>query len=462
MPLKAAPKLDTLDWSGFYLGGHVGYAWGRSDWTAVPTGTNGQPVAGSLNFYQPFNVWDGEGSYFAGLQGGYNVMLPSRFVVGVEADVMAPNLVSGDQRIATATIGSALYEERMFISATARGRLGYGFGNWLPYMTGGLAWTYDRATWNQVTGAPAGSAAGAGLIEQHWLGRFGWTIGAGIEFPFAPNWTARVEYLFTDFGNHAATFPAAAQRTEANLTISQLRLGLNYRLPADRAGGDRITDQTLSPNLENIAIHAQTTFIGQYAFPFRSPYQGANSLTPNAGREGWDVTLYAGLRPWQGAEIWINPEIDQGFALSDFRGVAAFVNNDPSKGASYPFARIQRAFFEQTINLGGKSRRSRPTSINLQRREPPNRLVITAGKFAVGDVFDLNRYAQDARTDFMNLGVVSTGTFDYAADTFGYTYGATAEWYLGPLGPAGGLFRSFTRPGRRRIGSGVSPIPVGW
>ena len=61
MPLKAAPKPDTLDWSGFYLGGHVGYAWGRSDWTAVPTGTNGQPVAGSLNFYQPFNAWDRDG-----------------------------------------------------------------------------------------------------------------------------------------------------------------------------------------------------------------------------------------------------------------------------------------------------------------------------------------------------------------------------------------------------------------
>ncbi len=116
MPLKAAPKSDTLDWSGFYLGGHVGYAWGRSGWTAMPTGTNGQPVAGSLNFYQPFNAWDGEGSYFAGLQGGYNVMLPSRLVVGVETDVMAPNLVTGDQRIATAAIGSALYEERMFIS----------------------------------------------------------------------------------------------------------------------------------------------------------------------------------------------------------------------------------------------------------------------------------------------------------------------------------------------------------
>ncbi len=215
---------------------------------------------------------------------------------------------------------------------------------------------------------------------------------------------------------------------------------MNYRLPADRAGGDRITDQTLSPNLENIAIHAQTTFIGQYAFPFRSPYQGANSLTPNAGREGWDVTLYAGLRPWQGAEIWINPEIDQGFALSDFRGVAAFVNNDPSKGASYPFARIQRAFFEQTINLGGEIQKVEADLNQFATTRTANRLVITAGKFAVGDVFDLNRYAQDARTDFMNLGVVSTGTFDYAADTFGYTYGATAEWYLGPWALRAGYF----------------------
>ena len=81
---SAAPNPNTYDWSGFYLGGHIGYAWGRSNCTATSTGPNGPPVAGSLNFSQPPSGWTGTGSYFAGLQAGYNLMLPSRFVVGVE------------------------------------------------------------------------------------------------------------------------------------------------------------------------------------------------------------------------------------------------------------------------------------------------------------------------------------------------------------------------------------------
>jgi high affinity Mn2+ porin len=192
--------------------------------------------------------------------------------------------------------------------------------------------------------------------------------------------------------------------------------------------------------LENVAIHAQTTFISQYAAPFRQPYQGANSLASNSGREGWDVTLYAGLRPWRGAEIWINPEIDQGFALSDFHGVAGFVNNDPSKGSSYPFARIQRAFFQQTFDLGGEVHKVDADLNQFAMTETENRVVVTAGKFATGDIFDLNKYAQDARQDFMNLAVVSTGTYDYASDAFGYTYGVATEWYQGPWTLRGGYF----------------------
>ena len=103
--------------------------------------------------------------------------------------------------------------------------------------------------------------------------------------------------------------------------------------------------------------------------PVSLPLSGANSLASNSGREGWDVTLYAGFRPWRGGEIWINPEIDQGFALSDFHGVAGFVNNDPSKGSSYPFARIQRAFFQQTIDLGGEVQKvdARPQPVRHDR-----------------------------------------------------------------------------------------------
>ena len=61
-----------------------------------------------------------------------------------------------------------------------------------------------------------------------------------------------------------------------------------------------------------------------------------------------------------------------------------------------------------------------------------NRVVVTIGKFGVADVFDTNRYAHDPRGDFLNWAIVDTGSFDYAADAWGYSYGAAAEWYQGP------------------------------
>src|SRR5205807_2700540 len=87
-----------------------------------------------------------------------------------------------------------------------------------------------------------------------------------------------------------------------------------------------------------------------------APYQGRNSLDPNQGRETWDVTFYGGLRLWQGAEFWINPEIDQGFGLSSTVGVAGFPSGEAYKvGASVPYTRIPRLFVRQTIDLGGDS-----------------------------------------------------------------------------------------------------------
>ncbi len=436
VPASGASNPSAYDWSGLYLGGHMGYAWGRSGFTATSIGPFAPAFAGSLDFSPLPNGWTGTGSYFAGLQAGYNLMLPSRLVVGFEADALFPSLVAGGQAIRTVRPRDAEFDEVMLIAGTARGRLGYAVGNWLPYATAGFAWTFDRAIWTEF------ASDGSHTAERQLLWRFGWTLGAGVEFPIAPNWTVRAEYLFTEYNGHGATFPGAVEHVQtSNLSASELRVGLNSRLPTDGARSNATTSQTLPPDLgENFAIHAQTTFISQYAFPFRNPYQGRNSLASNSGREGWDVTLYAGFRPWQGAEIWINPEIDQGFALSDFHGVAGFVNNDPSKGASYPFARIQRAFFQQTIDLGGEVHKVEADLNQFAMTLTANRLVITAGKFALGDIFDLNKYAQDARTDFMNLAIVSTGTFDYAADTFGYTYGAAAEWYQGPWALRVGYF----------------------
>ena len=91
LPVKA-PTAPPFDWNGFYVGGHFGYATGSSGWTATQAG--GPPLAGSLDLYNSFNAFNGNGSYFAGLQAGYNVVLPSGFLFGVESDVSAPGCVA--------------------------------------------------------------------------------------------------------------------------------------------------------------------------------------------------------------------------------------------------------------------------------------------------------------------------------------------------------------------------------
>ncbi len=127
---------------------------------------------------------------------------------------------------------------------------------------------------------------------------------------------------------------------------------------------------------EQWAIHGQATNVWLLQPAFRSPYQGPQSLSPPAnGRETVDATVYAGFRPWQGAEIWINPEIDQGFGLSNSFGVAGYVSGEAYKlGETDPYYRMARAFFRQTIDLGGDDPEDRSGPQSARRRadrEPP-------------------------------------------------------------------------------------------
>ncbi len=151
--------------------------------------------------------------------------------------------------------------------------------------------------------------------------------------------------------------------------------------------------------------------------------------------------MYAGVRLWQGAEAWINPEIDQGFGLSGSVGVAGFPSGEAYKvGADFPYTRLHRAFVRQTIDLGGDIQKVDAGLNQFSGSQTSDRLVLTVGKIGVVDIFDTNKYAHDPRGDFMNWSIVDTGTFDYAADAWGYTVGAAAEWYTGPWTLRAGVF----------------------
>ncbi|MBV8836204.1 MAG: carbohydrate porin [Alphaproteobacteria bacterium] len=196
----------------------------------------------------------------------------------------------------------------------------------------------------------------------------------------------------------------------------------------------------------------------QFHPSFRAPYGGANSLSGSAvGRETFDATLYAGVRLWEGAELWISPELDQGFGFANTHGAAGFPSAEAYKfGADYPYTRLQRAFIRQTINLGGESQKVDADQNVFAGSQTENRLVLTIGRFAIVDVFDTNKFANNPKTDFLNWSLVNAGTFDYAGDAWGYSYGAAAEWYQGQWTLRAGVFDLSQTPA-----GGTSPLAYG-
>lgn len=308
------------------------------------------------------------------------------------------------------------FTERPELFGSVRARVGYQPGRWSVYGTGGFAWTRDE------------------IAAEAFGQRLGWTLGGGIERAIDQRWSANAEWLFTRYNKTDA--PDAVLAT---LSTEQVRVGLVYGFgdgaPADGSPG------IVPLETGTWSVHGQTTLVSQYAAPFRAPYRGPNSLDPNIARETWDVTVYGGRRLWSGAVLWINPELDQGFGLSNTLGVAGFTSGEAYKlGYTHPYVRVPRVFVQQTINLGGATQTVDPGPNQFRDAHTANRLVATIGKFSVSDLFDTITYAHDPRGDFMNWALVDAATFDYAADAWGFTYGGALEWYQGPWVVLGGLF----------------------
>ena len=447
MATKAPPipygTPSGYNWTGFYAGVHMGVAWGSSNWTAGPG------ISGSTNLFQTLDAFDEGGSFFAGIQGGYNYMLPNRILLGAEIDASFPAWptaptgvnpfgvsIGGGSTFTSPTLGAVSFAETVLASGTMRGRIGYAPGSWLLYATAGFAWTYDRQSLTQVA---------TGNSETPFLWRLGWTAGAGVEVPIAPHWTARAEYLFFDYGHNNQPLFAVTQPVNSDFLLQELRAGVNRQFGNDTTpafAAPLVTKAKAATDPDLVNFHGQATFTWQGYPAFRSPYEGAQSLPGGGqGRETADATLYVGVRLWQGAEFWINPEIDQGFGIAQTLGVAGYTSGEAYKlGTDNPYTRVQRYFVRQTIDLGGETRKVDAGLNQFAERQTANRLVLTVGKFSVADIFDNNKYAHDPRNDFMNWSVVDTGTFDYAADPWGYTYGAAAEWFQGNWTLRGGLF----------------------
>jgi high affinity Mn2+ porin len=146
------------NWNGFYAGGNFGVVWGRSNFTAGPG------ISGSTDLFQTINTFDEEGSFMAGMQGGYNYVLPSRILLGAEVDASFPSFqnlptgvnpfglsTGGTSNFTSPTLGAVSFAETVLASGTVRGRIGYAPGHWLFYATGGFAWTFDRQSLTEVS-----------------------------------------------------------------------------------------------------------------------------------------------------------------------------------------------------------------------------------------------------------------------------------------------------------------------
>src|SRR5580693_5444219 len=457
-PVKAPPVPSLYDWTGFYAGGHIGLATGNSGWTLDPLG-GGAAVAGSFGLYQSPNAFKDSGSWFEGVQGGYNWMLKNRVVLGIEGDGSFPTFpdpvsgltIGGISNFTSPTFGAGTFSENVLASGTLRGRIGYAPGHWLFYATGGLAWTYDQQEMTQNA---------TGNVEDRFVWRFGGALGAGIETAITPNWTVRGEYLWTDFPSFNQNFPLSGQRVSSGLSEQQFRLALNYRFD-DPSRPAAFAPSRFVGAGDIFAVHGQTTFVDQAYPSFRSPFQGTNSLSGGSqSKETVDLTLSTGVKLWRGAEFWANPEIDQGFGLDNTHGVAGFLSGEAYKiGQATPYARLQRAFLRQTINLGGDTEKVDDDFTQFAGTRSTERLVLTVGRFGANDIFDTNRYANSPKSDFLNWSLVNAGSFDYAADALGYNYGAAAEWYTGNWTFRGGVFDLSASPtgGNSPIGVALDP-----
>lgn len=207
------------------------------------------------------------------------------------------------------------------------------------------------------------------------------------------------------------------------------------------ASGQSFHDDSSSP--ETWAVHGQLTNVTQSHSRFTSPYSGTNSLIAN-GRteETTDITFYAGVRLSHNTEFWINPEIDQGFGLSNTVGMAGFPSGEAYKiGANAPYLRLPRAFIRQVIPLSDTFVKAESAANQLESTNAINNVTLTVGKLSVTDIFDTNLYAHDPRSDYLNWSIIDAAAFDYAADAWGFTYGGAAEWRHNGWTLRGGVFQ---------------------
>jgi high affinity Mn2+ porin len=185
------------------------------------------------------------------------------------------------------------------------------------------------------------------------------------------------------------------------------------------------------PENDRIWISGQANFISQWHPAFHSPYQGPNSLPPQAQDATSRVlTLFTGLRLSSTSELICDVQESGGHGIGEALGLAGVTNLDVVRNTTLSRAPyVARLMVHQIIPLSREKETSERTPFSLFRELPRRRIEIRFGKLGIVDFFDVNRYGSDTNFQFMNWTVDNSGAYDYAADTRGFTYAAMFEYH---------------------------------
>jgi outer membrane immunogenic protein len=238
--LTAPALAQDHNWSGLYLGGHVGYV-------DPDASVDLSHTTGAIIYKDPFNPstrdLEGDASVLGGLQAGANQQF-GRLVIGLETDVSWADL-STEGTFATikqpgCTNGDSCTQWHIQTDietlGTARGRLGLAVGHALFYGTAGVAWALTDTTQTTRHNGPAFATPGA--IVSGDSNHVGYVVGGGLEWALSPNWSIKGEYLYMDLGTadyHLTGVTAPGSKTpwaeafSEDLTLQSARVGLNYK-----------------------------------------------------------------------------------------------------------------------------------------------------------------------------------------------------------------------------------------
>jgi outer membrane immunogenic protein len=235
MPVKAT-FVQRFTWTSCYIGMHAGGAWASNTVTDPVLLVQDNVNLGGPGFTTtgPSTVGVNQSGVVVGGQLGCDYQTPSNFVIGVEGAASGSTL-KGTRIIPLpdSPPDTALLTIKTDFIPALTGRVGYAFDHWLFYGKGGVAWESSKYS---LVGNFSGAGAIVPSIPFDFEGlsnRVGWTVGAGVEWAFAPDWSARLEYDYYDFGTNAATMNDVNNGSgplSFKTTMQTVKLGVNFHV----------------------------------------------------------------------------------------------------------------------------------------------------------------------------------------------------------------------------------------